>query len=125
MTGKESILIWVPTDFKLAVRNIAARTGRSMSAITRDALFFDPDLLDEYLAITDPDNVQPPAPAAIARRAEAKAKAVLVGGDPDSGSCGTCGKPMKKVDDTVLGRTRFTRWSCVCGFRHLQRTPIG
>lgn len=125
MTGKESILIWVPTEFKLAVRNVAKRTGRTISGVVRDAMFGDPDLLDEYLAITDPDNVQPPAPTMHARRAERMAQAARVGGDPDAGLCGYCGKPMKKVDETILGRTRFTRWGCRCGFKHLQRTPVG
>lgn len=125
MPERESIMIWVPPDFKRAVRNVAKRQGRSLTAVTRDALFGDPDLLDEYLAITPHEKVQPPAPAMHARRAEKKAVAAKVGGDPDSGSCGACGKPMKKVDDTVLGRTRFTRWLCQCGFKHLQRTTIG
>lgn len=124
MTGKESILVWVPTEFKLAVRNVGKRTGRTISAVVRDAMFGDPDLLDEYLDLTPPDKVQAPAPAMHARRAERKAKAASVGGDPDAGVCGACGKPMKKIDDTILGRTKFTRWRCPCGFRHLQRTPI-
>lgn len=124
LRGKESILIWVPIEFKLAVRAVARRSGRTMSAVTRDALFGDPALLDEYLSTTSADQVQAPAPAVHARRAEAKAKAVLVGGDPDKGLCGDCGKAMKKVDDTPLGKTIFTRWTCKCGFRHLQRTPI-
>ena len=99
MTGKESILIWVPTEFKLAVRNVAKRTGRTISGVVRDAMFGDPDLLDEYLAITDPDKVQAPAPTMHARRAERKAQAAKVGGDPDAGICGACGKPMKKKED--------------------------
>lgn len=125
MPERESIMIWVPTEFKQAVRNVAKRSGRSMSAVTRDALFSDPDLLDEYLAIAPPDKVQAPAPVLHALRAERKAQAAKVGGDPDSGTCGDCGKAMIKVDDTTLGKTCFTRWFCGCGFKHLQRTPIG
>jgi len=91
----------------------------------RDALFGDPDLLDEYLDLIPPDLVPAPAAVAHARRAERKAQAAKVGGDPDAGVCGACGKPMKKVDDTTLGKTVFTRWRCQCGFKHLQRTPVG
>lgn len=124
LLAKESLLIWVPTRFKEAVRAVAKRKGRSMSDVTRDALFGDPDLLDEYLATTPIKEVQSPAPAMHARRAERKAKAIAVGGDPDSGTCGDCGKAMVKVDDTPLGKTIFTRWFCGCGFKHLQRTPM-
>lgn len=122
--AKESILIWVPAGFKQSVRAVAKRSGRTISAVTRDALFSDPDLLDEYLATTPIDEVQPPAPVMHARRAERKAKAAKVGGDPDSGTCGDCGRAMKKVDDTKLGKTIFTRWTCRCGFHHLQRKVI-
>ena len=126
MADRESIMIWVPPDFKRAVRNVANRQGRSLTAVTRDALFGDPDLLDEYLAITPPDQVQPPAPAMHARRAEKKAVAAKVGGDPDAGTCGECGAEMIKIDGTVLGKTTFTRWACPsCEFKHLQRTTIG
>ena len=125
MKGRESIMIWVPPEFKRAVQNVANRQGRLLTAVTRDALFGDPDLLDEYLAIVPPEQVQAPAPAMHARRAEKKAIAAKVGGDPDAGICGECGTKMIKVDDTTLGKTVFTRWFCGCGFKHLQRTPVG
>lgn len=67
------------------------------------------------------DEVQPPAPVMHARRAEARARAARVGGDPDAGLCGECGEQMEKVDETTLGKTVFVRWNCKCGYRHLQR----
>jgi len=67
VTDKEWITVWIPIEFKLAVRNVGKRTGRTISAVVRDALFGDPDLLDEYLDLI-PAGTQTPGRAAPAAR---------------------------------------------------------